>query len=333
MYRFQYKAYRRSFSKQWTTASQAWRLREGILVKIEDRDGKPGYGEIAPIEQFGSESFLSALGVCAALDERLEYEIVGDFLAGSPATRFAIESAISMLAWHGAWPTLEKPWPVCGLLRDGLDEDEWSRLLDLGFRCLKSKIGVGDFSRERRAIERFASATGGEIGLRLDANGGLDGRRTREWMEFLSEIPGVEFIEQPMSKGNEDTMERLCGDYPTPIALDESVCQVDDLKRWRDRQWPGVFVIKPLLAGSAIDLDEELAQGEIDAVYSSALETRIGAANGLGLAIRRPATRRALGFDTNKLFVDRTTGLELGPFLQPGAFPRVEELEELWSRI
>ena len=333
MHRFQFKAYRRRFSKEWATASQAWSSREGIIVRLEDGDGRPGYGEIAPIEGFGSESFLTALGVCTAIGDRLEIETLDEVLMGSPATRFALEAAIDMIGSHDVWPDVEAPWPVCGLARDLLDEECWQTLLEHGYRCMKFKIGVGDFSEERRMIERIVSQTAGEIALRLDANGGLDSLRAVEWLEFLADVPGIEYLEQPMAKGEEDTMERLCLDYPTTLALDESVCRVDDLKRWRDRQWPGVFVLKPLLSGSVLGLVEELEQGEIDVVYSSALETQVGAVNGLAIALRNPAGRRALGFDTNRLFSDRLTGFDIGPFLQPGACPSFQDLEDLWNRI
>ena len=52
----------------------------------------------------------------------------------------------------------------------------------------------------------------------------------------LSECP-VEFIEQPMAKGMEQEMSAIARDFPVKLALDESICFLDDLKALGDSQW------------------------------------------------------------------------------------------------
>lgn len=334
MHRFEYKAYRRPFSRDWSTSRQVWSKREGILIRLEDKDGRPGYGEVAPIEAFGSESFVSALAVCSSLPESIEPSELLERLFGYPAMRFAVEAALAMIEFHkSAWPAVDKPWPVCGLFRDVQDEAELERLLEYGFQCLKAKVGVGDSLSEMRAIDRIMQKSDGKISLRLDANGAFTLRDTMKWLDFLADQPNIEYVEQPMAKGEEATMMRLAEDYPTPLALDESVCSLDDLKRWRDEQWPGIYVLKPLLSGAREELIDELQQGEIDVVYSSSLETMIGFANGLDIAIRCPSQQRALGYDTAKLFSDKNIGISLGPFLQKEDYPTIEMIEILWNQI
>ncbi|MDQ8203260.1 o-succinylbenzoate synthase [Pelagicoccus sp. SDUM812003] len=333
MYRFDYKAYRRPFAKAFANARESFATREGLLVRMEDRDGRVGFGEAAPIPSFGSESFVSALAAAQALGERVSVEqLQSRELAGCPCLRWALESAIDFLKREGDRPKLEKPWPVCGLMSDLEANEALEQRLAMHYRCLKFKIGKGSFLEERRALERVIDLAGESVQLRLDANASLTLSQARAWMEAVSELP-VEFLEQPLPKGQEKEMRRLAGDFPTAIALDESVCSVDDLKRWRDEQWPGVFVVKASLSGGFEDLRQELGQGDCDCVFSSALETMVGAGAAIDFAIRNASQRRALGFGVEKLFADRNVGLALGPFLQNGDLPGIDSLERLWNQI
>lgn len=334
MHRFEYKAYRRSFSRDWSTSRKVWSKREGILIRLEDKDGCFGFAEIAPIESFGTESFLSALAVCSSLPTSLQVDEALADLGAYPAMRFALEAALAMIdAQNGTWPELDHPWPVSGLMRDLHDELELERALEFRYQSLKLKIGVGDPLSEKKAIDRIVERSGAAVSIRLDANGVLSRSQTIDWLQYLAEIPAIEYLEQPLAKGQEETMMRIAGDYPTALALDESVCHVDDLKRWRDRQWQGVFVVKPLLCGSYHELLAELKLGEIDVVFSSSLETKIGFANGLAVAFQQKGKRRALGFDTGKLFADNDMGFHLGTFLQCEDCPTSDDLNTLWNLI
>lgn len=331
---FQFKAYRRHFSDTWVTAAARWTTREGILVRLEDGDGRVGYGEAAPIVEFGSETYASALSACLSVEEPVVPERLLPQLGSYPCVRFAVESALAMIERLDRWPTVEKPWPVCGLVNrlDNLAMVE--EYLEFGYRALKFKIGTRPLAEERRLLDAVVNRAGEGIKLRVDANGGLDLRGALGWLEALAEYPSVEMLEQPLPKGEEREMRRLGEDFPTAIGLDESVCSLDDLKRWQDAQWPGLYVIKPLLSGSFEGMLEEARQGEADRfVFSSSLETQVGAWAALALAAESGARERPLGFGVERLFGDRNVGLALGPFLQPDGFPSRDDLDALWSRI
>lgn len=333
MYRFSYKAYRRAFAGSFSNARESFPKREGILVRLEDRDGRVGFGEAAPIASFGSESLPFALALAEEMGERYQPEVWDARLAGLPCMRWALESAVEMLECEGAYPESgEDAWPVCHLLSDAKDLQEFEERRAMHFRCMKIKIGKQPLADELRALGALVERSEGQVEFRLDANGTLDGRQTRAWLEALEGWP-VEFLEQPMEKGAEGELFRLAEDYPTPLALDESVCSVDDLKRWRDAQWPGVFVLKPSLSGGLRDLRAELARGDCDVVYSSSLETMVGAAAALRVGLTFPGKRRALGFGVEDLFADNIYGLSLGPFLQRGGLPDSDELQLLWNQI
>jgi|TARA_B110000467_G_scaffold143863_1_gene146199 O-succinylbenzoate synthase len=333
MVEFEFKAYRRSFARAYQTASDSMRTRSGILIRLSDEEGRVGFGEAAPIESFGTESFVSALSACSSLKGEFEYESVIDGLGGHPCVRFGVEFALSMMEHEDDLPEVNAPWPVSALVPSVEDMGAVETFLEEGYRCLKFKIGTGDFAEERRALDRVFGLTGGEIGIRLDANGGLDLGEARNWLEYLGEMP-VEFLEQPLMRGAEDTMCRLSMDYPTPIALDESIASVDDLNRCRDRHWEGLYVIKPSLSGQYQGLIESLKEGDPGSlVFSSSLETIVGTSAALSVAIEVGDGENALGFGVESLFGDRGVGLFLGPFLQRGALPTLEDFEVLWNRI
>ena len=128
----------------------------------------------------------------------------------------------------------------------------------------------------------------------------------------------------------------LAGDFPTPLALDESVVGDGDVTRWIGLGWPGVYVVKTALLGDADGALAALAKARAAVVFSSALETAVGARAALRRALawrpEEPAPR-ALGFGVWPLFVDRRCD---GPYA--AAFVRAEDVarldpEAVWNAI
>ena len=165
-----------------------------------------------------------------------------------------------------------------------------------------------------------------ELKLRLDANGAWDRRAAEHWLERCADRP-VEHVEQPCfataSEGParrervEDMLRGLAGDYPTPIALDESIVGNGDIERWLEADWSGIFVVKPSLLGNAEAALAKLAAAKATVVFSSALETAVGAKAALRLAFRWTGERRALGFGVWPLFADsQFDGPQAAPFLR-----------------
>lgn len=126
----------------------------------------------------------------------------------------------------------------------------------------------------------------------------------------------------------------LAGDYPVPLALDESVVVAGDVARWLELGWPGVFVIKPALLGDAGRVVEKLPADRV--VFSSALETGLGAAAALRVAFRffaKTEKPRALGFGVWPLFEDaRFDGPGAAPFLRREDFEQSNQ-EILWNAL
>jgi O-succinylbenzoate synthase len=237
---------------------------------------------------------------------------------------------------------------------------------EVGFRVFKWKVGVGDLSDELALLDDVCAALPSGGKLRLDANGAWDRRKAERWLERCADRP-VEFVEQPCfaraedgataQRRVEDTLLGLASDFPTPIGLDESLVGDADLARWMAAGWPGVYVIKPSMFGDRSAALWRLEHARADVVFSSALETAVGAKAGLKAAfawserMQRPVgavsgapgsnvarntdapPRRAVGFGVWPLFADaRFDGPASAPFLR---FEDVAKIEasHLWNAL
>jgi o-succinylbenzoate synthase len=210
--------------------------------------------------------------------------------------------------------------PVAALLPAGKAAlERVVELGDAGFRTFKWKVGVEDLAAELGIAEDLLSRLPAGAKLRLDANGAWNHRQAQKWLERAADWP-IEFLEQPIAadaRGFEDTMLGLAADYPTALALDESIGTGAQITRWIELGWRGYFVIKPALLGNADEVLNSIQKSTTKVVFSSALETAIGAKRTLQLALDYGEAGRAIGFGVWPLFADpRLNGPALAPFIR-----------------
>jgi len=94
----------------------------------------------------------------------------------------------------------------------------------------------------------------------------------------------------------------LAEDRPTSIALDESLAGDGDVERWIGAGWRGVWVVKTSLLGDVAGTLARLDKAKASVVFSSALETAVGARAALRWAFAWKGEPRALGFGVWPLF-------------------------------
>jgi O-succinylbenzoate synthase len=339
-HRLEYRRYRLPFRSPVRTAHGLWCEREGLILRLEDEAGGVGFGEVAPIPWFGTETLPEAEAVLAGLGERVEGGCVERVDERCGCVRFALNCALR--SDPGA--IIARRLPVAALLPAGKPAcDAAEEAMEAGFVAFKWKVGVLDDADEWVVLDDLLARLPDHAKLRLDANGAWTARRAVRWMERCAERP-IEFVEQPCfadaSEGAvqqrrvDDALLGLAADYPTPIALDESVAGLAGLRSWLERGWPGVVVVKPALAGNPAELLALLAANDADAVFSSALETGVGrqAALRVAFAFQGPQSR-ALGFGVGPLFKDaRFEGIPPVPFLEIDAVNRLNA-EVIWSAL
>lgn len=331
---FSFKAYRRPFRVPVRTSRGLWDVREGIIIRVADDEGRVGFGEIAPIHWFKTETFVGALTWCESLGNDVAREALLNPGKGLPCCAAAAASAVdTMRGDDDASPAAgAKRLPVATLLPSGWGAlDAVERATELGFTVFKLKIGAGEVQAEQSLIDRLVGRLPGGATLRLDANGGLDTSSAARWLAAAEDWP-IEFIEQPLPADARDDLVRLAADHRVPVALDESVLTADDVKRWRDRGWPGLFVIKPALSGRGADLAAEVAADPRPFIFSSALETDVGLAAGVELGLRLGVTR-ALGYGTAAFFHDDQLGGSIAtPWFGPNELDTLNPVS-VWKRL
>ncbi len=304
MLSFEFRPYQRSFRQPLRTSHGLWSVREGILIRLTDPEtGGQGYGEIAPIPWFGSETLEQALQFCRQLPTELSEEQIEGIPATLPACRFGFESA---------WLACQDP---DGFGRD-LSNLTFSGLLgeatgEGAYPVYKWKVGVDPIEQELYRLAQWLEQLPQGSRLRLDANGGLTLPEAQRWLaacDRLNQDPParIEFMEQPLPPAQYAHLVQLSQDYQTPIALDESVAQLGQLQQIHQSGWTGILVVKPALIGSCLALQDYLDQHpDLDLVFSSALETPIGAWHGLvwaGSLQEKTAYPRALGWGVGGFF-------------------------------
>ena len=329
-YRFCYRSYRLPLRVPLRTAHGLWGEREGLLVRLEDEAGRVGYGEIAPIPWFGSETLAEAEEICRALGDRVADQVLDAVAARFGCVRFAVAAA---RAREGAPVPTSARLPVAALLpagRAGLAALPGK--LEAGFLAFKWKVGVESPDEELGVFDDLLGLLPAYTRLRLDANGAWERRHAQRWLARCADRP-VEFVEQPVAAGDDDTLLGLAREFPVTLALDESVVRLADAKRWQGLGWPGVFVIKPALCGPLAEIGQWIGETKADVVFSSAIETASARADILRFVLAADLTKRALGFGTGEMFGER---LWDGPFvgaLADAACTIDENREARWNAL
>ncbi|MFN6561594.1 MAG: o-succinylbenzoate synthase [Nostoc sp. ChiSLP01] len=334
IYKFKFRPYRRRFVRTVSTSHGKWDIRDGIILRLTDELGRVGWGEIAPISWFGSETMEQALDFCRQLPAEITDETIFSIPDELPACQFGFESAREMSTEDAEserrgdteneiheFPASPRPRvPVSfysALLSAGEAAlSQWESLWQQGYRTFKWKIGVDAIANELEIFELLTQALPANSKLRLDANGGLSYEQANLWLwtcdnlQAQEQTPEIEFIEQPLPVEQFQGMLELSMCYGTAIALDESVATLAQLTACYQQGWREIFVIKPGIIGSPSRLRNFCQQHEIDAVFSSVFETAIGRQAALELAAELSQNNRAVGFGIDHFFAQEDTWLQ-----------------------
>jgi O-succinylbenzoate synthase len=311
-YQLEFRPIARKFLRSLVTSHGSWEVREAIILRLTDTNGKVGWGEIAPISWFGSETLEQALDFCRQLPKEITPAIIYSIPDNLPACQFGFETALensklNNLPSSSSSPlTPHSPLTYSALLPAGEAAlNQWRNLWKEGYRTFKWKIGVGEITQELKIFGSLIQNSPTSAKLRLDANGGLSYQQAHTWLQACDNSPiEIEFIEQPLSVDKFSQMLELSEVYNTAIALDESVATLKQLADCYEQGWRDVFVIKPAIIGSPSRLRKFFQQHQIDAVFSSVFETAIARQAALKLAAELSLHNRAVGFGVNHFFAE-----------------------------
>jgi O-succinylbenzoate synthase len=313
-YQFKFFPYQRKFKIPLETRYGPWSVREGIILQLIKKEQQIGWGEIAPLPWFGSETLEQALDFCQSIGSNLQEKIINEIPDRLPACQFGFESALKNVSSEKpVFPIELPPDKYSYLLPTGkkaldyfskINKDEQKKVSDREIMTYKWKIGVESFIKEIAIFEQLVERLPQNAQLRLDANGGLNLEDAQRWLSFTDQVRQIEFIEQPLPPDQFSELLTLSQNFKTAIALDESVSSLKQLKTCYELGWRGIYVIKAAIMGSPKQLKYWCQNNAIDAVFSSVFETQIGQQAVLALAQELNHCDHALGFGVNQWFED-----------------------------
>lgn len=319
-YQFEFTEYSRRLAIPLITSYGEIKSRQGILIKILDEKGKAGYGEIAPNEQFGSETYFEALEYLESVSRYVGRGITEAVPDNYYCCKFAFDCAMRQIE-------IDQPscaqFSVAGLLNSGIQAvKDLELLLQKKYRVFKWKIGVLPFKEEKEIFFSLINQLPTNHFFRLDANGNLSFDEAREWLD-LAQAHNVEFLEQPFRKGEEEKLQNL--NSPECIALDESICQTHGLNYLKEY----IHVIKPCIIGPLEPYLKIRESSPHSVVYSSLLETEIGVQHLLNIAAI-DKTPYALGLGGINFFNDGLNISGRNPEIIWNGF-NIDFMEQVWS--
>ncbi len=248
-------------------------------------------------------------------DGRIPTEMLLDY----PSIRFGLETALQNFHAGGSWKLWDSDFTrgqagitTNGLIWMGTFEEMYARIeekMQLGFRCIKLKIGAIDFEHELALLAFIRQHFSPEqVELRVDANGAFTPGDAMKKLEKLAAFT-LHSIEQPIRAGQWEEMARLCHTSPVAIALDEELIGINERHRKEmllNTIRPQYIILKPSLHGGIAGAEEwtELARERgIGSWVTSALESNVGLnAIAQWCATRHPVMPQGLG--TGLLFTN-----------------------------
>lgn len=214
-----------------------------VLVRITDSDGRRGWGSAPPTGKVTGDTIGAILG---AVDEHLRPALLGrdgedlndcldavdNALVGNTSAKAALDIAL-----HDLWAkTLGQPvWKLLGGAGGDIETDvtvsvnppeemarDAVRAVKRGFKCLKTKVGVGadiDFAR----LKAIRDAVGSELKIRIDANQGWEPAEAVRVLNRMADAGlDIELVEQPVKARDLKGLAYVTANSPIPVVADEA---------------------------------------------------------------------------------------------------------------
>ncbi len=305
------------FKRPAATSRGALRVREVVFLRAE-RDGAVGWGECGVVPGLSRDDRADYVDAVAAVCRQINCGVdpAELDLSGLPSVAFGLETALLDLAGDGRQRLFDTPFsrgeatlPIHGLIWMDTPAGmlgQIERKIAQGCRVIKLKVGALPFSEELALLAELRRRwPGGDVELRLDANGAWQPAEALERLQRLAEL-GVAFLEQPIPPGRPHEMAALCAVSPIPVALDEELIAAPDPISLLAAIRPQHIVLKPSLLGGLA-----ACQAWIDAAQrlgaqwwvNSLLESNIGL-NAIAQWTSALDDRRTHGLGTGQLFVN-----------------------------
>lgn len=270
---------------------------QNLVIRLTLGDGSVGFGEIAPFPDVTGEDRVASLSACrvlggdllgqSALQSRRLAEILLDRMPSYPAARCGIEMAlvdavaraagVPLWAWWGGADVRPRETdvtiPICALPQTVDLARQWTQL---GFRLIKLKVGK-DLDADVHRLEAVHQACP-SIEFVVDPNQGFTREEAAAFVKGARRCGAViRLLEQPVVKEDLESLAALRRDCGVPIAADESVQTLDDLRAVLRLQAVDFVNIKIMKSGvvHALDLCTAARVSHVRLMIGGMVETRL----------------------------------------------------------
>lgn len=303
----EYFKYKLEFNKPFLTSHGNLKYREGIIIKIVDKNGVELYGEAAPLDGHSADNFNNnknilldlkkdILHLINAKDIKGLYELSGTFF-DYPGVKAALEQIVInylLIYKNDLFPYLYQAQKVrridiAALLGADMGISETLKAIDClsgNFSVFKIKVGIKDFQEDYALLKAVKAKFGNNISIRLDANGAWTLNQAFDYLNKLSSLNmNIEFIEQPVNKIEEFI--ELKGKTCLKIAVDETINSYQNAVLFIQEKAADIIILKQMSIGGALTCSKIVSDANesgIDCVVSSLFESEIGFSASLFLA-------------------------------------------------
>ena len=247
--------------RPWQTSQGSITERHGRLYRLQADDGLIGWGDCAPLPEFG----IDEAAATAFAEETARLDItarrarlpLGSWLAGAPPRRSVAVNAVL--------------GPISKVSDAALAEAIAAR-----FTILKLKVGTENLALEIERLQEICAALPAGTRLRLDANGAWDEASATAFLAACVALP-VEGLEEPLRTPTLESLRRLQETVPFRLALDESIHLVNE-DFWRAPP-VGRLVIKPARHGgllASMQLALRARKANVECIVTASLESACG---------------------------------------------------------
>jgi o-succinylbenzoate synthase len=252
-------------------------VRSGLLVRIEDRQGKEKWAEVAPLPRRSSESLEQTLGQLL------------DFFSGKAVTEFfpSVQFGLESLCFPNETLSARLYALLSGSSEEVLRQADIAA--DQGYCTVKVKVSSFPIKVAQKVLRTLQK----RFRLRVDCNSAFSFDEAMALFSIFD--PGIfDYIEDPTFE-----LQRL-SEFTHPFALDETVSQFQTLPL---ESYPHLygFILKPTILGGGQGCAPLIAYAKkrnLNVVFSPAFESGVGLLQIVKLAQHFKLQNDLLGLDT-----------------------------------
>lgn len=248
--------------------------RSGFLLSITDDKGNRGWGDVAPLPEWSTETLSDCLEQLnqsqneikriawtseACLEELAHLKLLSSLSFGLESALFAVLD-----------PLLDHYVPTSALLMGSLNEILIHAQLryDEGYTSAKLKVSHLSFEDAANIIHQLKD----KFRLRIDVNRAWS---TPDSLRFFSQFPlsTFDYVEEPFQNPHD------LAQFPHPLAVDESFPQDLSLEQLESLPTLKALIYKPTMQGgmlNCIPLHKWATERGISLVLSSSFESDLG---------------------------------------------------------